>query len=215
MFKWVRSQWLYHFVEPYHAPYVSKHRYWTGLLLFIRIALYLTFALNVLGDPGVNLFAVIVFIACIFFLKGCYGEIYKKSAVDKIEMICYLNLGIFSATQLYLLEGGNQKAIDASACISGIVTLVLLLVVMFYHVHSEFCCKRFMKWKHREVTNDKSDIANSESIGQSLVKATCSIVERPKWDDKEIQYQRFSEQSNLLHHTNYDLVLSKQYGATF
>ena len=41
IFKWVRSQRLYHFIEPYHAPYVFKHRYWTGLLLFARVTLYL------------------------------------------------------------------------------------------------------------------------------------------------------------------------------
>ena len=70
VFKWIKSRRLHHFVEPYHAPYVPNHRYWTGLLLFTRIALYLTFALNVSGDPGVNLFAIIVSTACIFFLKG-------------------------------------------------------------------------------------------------------------------------------------------------
>ena len=53
VFKWVRSQWLCHFVEPFHAPYEYRHRYWTGLLLFARVDLYLVFTLNVSGDPGV------------------------------------------------------------------------------------------------------------------------------------------------------------------
>ena len=62
VFKWVMSQRLCHFIEPYHAPYEFKHRYWTGLLLFARVALYLVFALNVSGDPGVNLLAIILLI---------------------------------------------------------------------------------------------------------------------------------------------------------
>ena len=38
VFKWVKYQRLCHFIEPYHAPYEFKHRYWTGLLLFVRVA---------------------------------------------------------------------------------------------------------------------------------------------------------------------------------
>ena len=36
IFRWVRYQKLHHFLEPYHAPYTVKYRYWTGLLLFAR-----------------------------------------------------------------------------------------------------------------------------------------------------------------------------------
>ena len=35
VFKWIQSQRLRMFVEPYHAPYAFKHRYWTGLLLLL------------------------------------------------------------------------------------------------------------------------------------------------------------------------------------
>ena len=46
IFKWVKYQKLHHFLEPYHAPYATKYRYWTGLLLFARILLYLISVLN-------------------------------------------------------------------------------------------------------------------------------------------------------------------------
>ena len=55
--------------EPY-APYVSKHRYWTGLLLFTRTVFYLVFALNVSGDPEVNLLAITTTVVCLLLLKG-------------------------------------------------------------------------------------------------------------------------------------------------
>ena len=180
VFKWIKSRRLYHFVEPYHAPYVPKHRYWTGLLLFIRIALYLTFALNVSSDPGVNLFAIVLSTACIFFLKGLYGEIYKNNAIDKIEMICYLNLDTFSAMWLYLLDGGNQMANYVSTYISGAITFVLLFGIIIYHVFTESRCKGLRKWKRRGVAHDNNDRANCESSGHSLVKTTCSIVIDPR-----------------------------------
>ena len=73
LFKLVRYQRLCHFIEPYHAPYLFKYRYWTGLLLFARVALYLVFTLNVLGDPGVNMLAIVIIICGLIFLKGFFG----------------------------------------------------------------------------------------------------------------------------------------------
>ena len=34
--KWLSGHKLNHFLEPYFAPYIPKHRYWTGLLLVAR-----------------------------------------------------------------------------------------------------------------------------------------------------------------------------------
>ena len=52
LFKWIRYQRLRMFLEPYHAPYTFQHRYWTGLLLLVRVVLYIISAVNVSGDPG-------------------------------------------------------------------------------------------------------------------------------------------------------------------
>ena len=51
VFKWTKSQKLCHFIDPYHAPYTFKHRYWTGLLLLSRVLLYIVSAINTSGDP--------------------------------------------------------------------------------------------------------------------------------------------------------------------
>ena len=72
---WVRFTKLKYFIEPYHAPYKFKHRYWTGLLLFVRVLLYmyLVFAFNISGDPKVNLIAITLVIGGILFYKGHIG----------------------------------------------------------------------------------------------------------------------------------------------
>ena len=53
IFKWVKYQKLHHFMEPHHAPYTSKHRYWTGLLLLVRVVLYFERVLNFFQDPQI------------------------------------------------------------------------------------------------------------------------------------------------------------------
>ena len=134
-------------------------------------------------------------------------------------MICYLNLGTFSAARLYLLEGDNQKAVYASTYISGTITLGLLFGIIVYHIFSESCCKGLKKCRKQGIQRIPLDIsitdkAETTIAGISLIKATCSVVEAPsKGNDGEIQFNRFSEQSHLLHRTRTDSDLSKRYGS--
>ncbi len=41
IFKWTRNTKLNAFISVHHAPYKSKYRYWTGLLLLVRVVLYI------------------------------------------------------------------------------------------------------------------------------------------------------------------------------
>ena len=97
------------------------------------------FALNVSGDPGVNLLAVIVITSCLIFFKGFFGQIYKKWFVEIIEMICLLNVALFSAATLYSLEAGRDRT--TVVYISGTITFIQLLVVLAYHMSTEICLK--------------------------------------------------------------------------
>lgn len=54
-FCWIRHQRLSIFLEPYHAPYTAKHRYWTGLLLLVRIMLYIISSLTTSRDPRISI----------------------------------------------------------------------------------------------------------------------------------------------------------------
>jgi hypothetical protein len=97
IFKWVRYQKLRHFLEPYHAPYAAKYRYWTGLLLFLRVLLYLISLLNVSLDPRVDLMATIFVVGGLLLLKGMIAKrIYKNWLLDVMETAIYFNLVAFS-----------------------------------------------------------------------------------------------------------------------
>ena len=69
-FLWVKNTKLSSFIDAYHAPYMAKNRYWTGLLLLARVILYLTAAINVSGEPSVNLLAILLIIGCISLLHA-------------------------------------------------------------------------------------------------------------------------------------------------
>ena len=96
IFRWVRYQKLRHFLEPYHAPYTVKYRYWTGLLLFVRVFLYLIYFLNFSLDPRVDLMAIILIVGGLILLKGVTAKrVYKNWPLDVMETFIYFNLVAF------------------------------------------------------------------------------------------------------------------------
>ena len=176
IFKWVRSQRLCHFLEPYHAPYVSEHRYWTGLLLFTRIVVYLMFALTVSGDPGVNLLAITTAVVCLLLLKGQFGRVYKMAFIDVIEMVCYANLFVFSAVRL---KFRTDKIVSITAHASGVITLVLLIIIILYQMYTTFCSKCFKRCQYQNEGD--SELLNHNTINISSTEnrnePTLSVVE--------------------------------------
>ena len=37
LLKWIRNHKIHSFIDTYHIPHTPKHRYWTGLLLLVRV----------------------------------------------------------------------------------------------------------------------------------------------------------------------------------
>ena len=133
IFKWVRYQKLRHILEPYHAPYTAGYRYWTGLLLFARVFLYLVSVLNFSLDPRVELMSTVFVVGGLILLKGVTAKrVYKNWLLDVMETAIYFNLVAFSALTWYNLDfGGNQVAV---AYMSVMIIFILLLGVIVFHV---------------------------------------------------------------------------------
>ena len=174
-FRWLLSQKLSLFIEPYQVPYIPQHRYWTGLLLLVRIVIYLTSAVNVSSDPSVSLLVTGIVVSFLLFLKGYSGSIYRNWLIGSMEVGCYLNIVLLSFITLYLLS--NDGHLLAAAYISGFITLALTLIVLAYHTFTELISKTKL-WQgvndrltHRQL--DTGDETSVELIStQSLLTST-------------------------------------------
>ena len=133
IFKWVRYQKLCHFLEPNHAPYTPKYRYWTGLLLIIRVLLFVSSLLNFSLDPRVDMMSTVLVVSGLLLLKGLTTKrIYKSWPLDVMETAIYFNLVVFSAITWYNLDfGGNQEAL---AYTSVMIVFILVIGVIVFHV---------------------------------------------------------------------------------
>ena len=195
MFRWTKYQKLCHFIEPYHAPYTVKHRYWAGLLFLVRVVLYIVFALNVNGDPDVNLVAIILTIGGLLLIKGLLIKVYKKWPIDVIESIMYFNILGFAALTSYFNEAPEKQA--AIAYTSVTITLLLLLMVIAFHVY-KFTILGYIIQKTKifkifkevaanlldnEKAKETTDIyvnKNSAQHEQEQQEVSFSVVEIPK-----------------------------------
>ena len=132
IFSWINGRNFKPFLDAYHAPYTDKHRYWTGLMLLIRFVLFLISAVNALGNPSVNLLAIIATTIAILTLCNIFNtRVYKTWFLSVLETSFILNLAILSAASYHVrFTGGNQNVATFTSVGTAFVTFT---GVVIYH----------------------------------------------------------------------------------
>ena len=120
-------------LDTYYAPYKPKHRYWTGLLLLVRCALFLVFAFNISGNDSVNLLVISSTTFEIIVGFALSGMVYKNWYLNALELSFIFNLGILAvATHHVNHSGGSQGAVAYTSV--GIAFLTFVGIVT-YHIY--------------------------------------------------------------------------------
>ena len=133
IFRWTRNTKLNTFVFAHHAPYNAKYRYWTGLLLLVRVVLF-TIALGTKSiEPEVSLSVTLILVGGLLSLKTIGITVYKSLLVDVMETILYFNLLAFATFSSFHFKADMKKQ-KIVAHISTAVTFILLVGAIIYHV---------------------------------------------------------------------------------
>ena len=131
---WIKSPTIKFLLDTYHAPYTDKHRYWTGLMLLFRFVLFLISAVNALGDPYVNLMAIISTTVVILTLPTILGSrLYKTWSLGLLETSFVVNLAILAVATSYVQHcdsGGTQNAATLTSVGIAFTTFTGILI---YH----------------------------------------------------------------------------------
>ena len=165
--KWIRNPRINSFMDAYHGPYKFKYRYWTGLLLLARVALYLVASVvqNVFADARINLvFTAILLIGiCIFRGYMRVSTLYKMWLVDILELTFYFNICIFTVSTLYIRSSGkgNQHTL---AIMSVGFTVAAFVSIMIFHIWT-YCLNKFSIWKRSlSRLTSLTTTSNTESL---------------------------------------------------
>ena len=119
-------------LDAYTGPYKNKHRYWTGLLLLVRVVLYAIFSLNFAGDPAINLLAISILMLLTMTYLMHTGGVYKSWPLSTLESAFLLNLAMLSTSTLFAIQANSNQEIIIN--ISVILNIGIFCGILVYHV---------------------------------------------------------------------------------
>ena len=111
-----------------YAPYKFHTRYWTGLMLLVRCALYIQFSV---GNSHTSLLAItITFTAAAVYLLS--GRIYDSFFTNVLEASLFVNLVMLSAATSI---GTNSPALVETLVV---IAFISMMGIFVYHFHISY-----------------------------------------------------------------------------
>ena len=171
VFEWTRKSKLNVFIATYHVPHHSKYRYWTGLLLIVRIVLYITASVTLSTSPQTFPLITGFLVGGLIVFSGIFGlRVYKNVFVNVVVTALYFNLLALALFTLYDFKANIVKQ-RAVAYTSTIITFLLFIGAIFYHI--------FLLIKKEKPPEDLNEYPLAPVQPVNAV-VTYSVVERPK-----------------------------------
>ena len=172
-----RKQWikLKPFVDAYHGPYKDNCRFWTGLLLLVRMSFTLiSFYLDILGTL---VFITTSTIMLLFLMTNLEG-VYQKKYLNILEYFSYFNLGLLSALAAVYQNNEYHKQLVTTISVS--FALTLFCGILFFHGFLHFCHTKAVKmlaYKNHFSSEESSWLLKDEgSMVEQLIEPTTSEV---------------------------------------
>ncbi len=181
--RWIRN--IIPLLDAYQIPYNSNTRYWTGLLLVVRVVLFLAFAVNVLGDPKVNLLITTIMVISLLTLNVNLGYAYKSRLLNLIESSFILNLGMLSLWSGFIAKD-STKSFESQLIVTSLMVglaFVKFILVVSYHVYLllkrkemlqyfNCSCKFCRRDGYVRLVNKDNEISDEEPVGVVPINAS-------------------------------------------
>ena len=118
-------------LDAYQGPYKDKYRYWTGIMLTMRLVLFTVFAANTLGDSNINLFSIILAV----ILYSLFTTSVSKNRLNLIlESFYSLNLSVY-ASETLLLKAMHKDSEHLTWVMAGSALAVFCFTIT-WHLHT-------------------------------------------------------------------------------
>ena len=129
---WINKPTFRAFLDAYHAPYTSSHRYWTGLLLIVRCVLFVL--LHTSRDTRVDLFTLSSAVTGLITFVLATAGIYRNHSFSILEASFFLNLVLLAtATSLVSIVGNSQ--LQAAVPLTSLsIAFMTFVGIVIYHI---------------------------------------------------------------------------------
>ena len=119
--------------DAYTGPYKDKHCYWTGLLLLVRICLFLLLSTDTSGNSALHLIGINLTVVSLFAYLALFGGVYRLWLINLnlLEYFFLLNLTMLSAGTMYTLFIGLETHAVSQASVS--IAFISAVLIVLYH----------------------------------------------------------------------------------
>ena len=143
-------------IDAYSGPYKDKYRFWTGLLLIIRVILTATFSYTTGPIPQLNNYIIIIISGIL--IKMSNGGVYRDKRLNTLESLYLINLGIISL--LAALSDHMRLEITYFITATSIsISLLVFFATVLTHVYDAIkkrCQSRLNCYKQRQVLSEEN-----------------------------------------------------------
>ena len=133
MFSCVRRKLFYFkpIFDAYEAPYATRHRYWTGLLLMLRILVLFTLSGEVASNLQPTTPAGVTGVSVVLLGMVLVLSVYTSKLVKALECAHYINLTLLEFINLILeLSGSNDMTKAIVLCVSIGLSFILFVLAV-------------------------------------------------------------------------------------
>ena len=172
-----RKQWIKFkpFVDAYHGPYKDNCRFWTGLLLLVRMAFTLV---TLWFDNYIALIFITTSTSVLLSLMIFFGGAYQKKYLNILEWLSLINLILLFAiyNPRYGKSGVHQVVIIISVSIAFVTFIGVLVYHVFLRVKYFECFKKFAIKKFNRINSEESErlLENEDDVYKQLVQPITS-----------------------------------------
>ena len=142
-------------VDSYTGPYKDKYRFWTGLLIFIRVLLTALFSYTTQTMPGINNY--IIAIVCVLLIRAAAAGVYRETALNYLEFFHYFNL--FSISLLselsFRLQWNTARVYLSSASV--ITSMIVFTGTVLDHIFLKMNKKYRIMTRFKLASNEEND----------------------------------------------------------
>ena len=160
--KWLR--WITKmkpFFDAHFGPFKDKRGYWFGIMLLVRVKLFLVYAITQ-TNPNTGLLITAIVGVLVLLRSTVIENVYKKHFLSILEMSFILNLTLLSLTTMYIrANGGNQAALVYTAVGTAFAQFV---AIVLYHVLMKRELRQLIqRWYSKLGPNRTADTRDTES----------------------------------------------------
>ena len=198
-FRLTRNLKFHAFIDTFQISHTTKHRYWTGLLLLVRVLIFTITALVAHSELPITLFSTVIIMSCLQLYKTLLMiRVYKNWFLNIMESITTFNIAIFALITLlaFNVSGYTNSESEAkmlgiaqkiAAHVSVLIMLLFLTIVIIYHCYQYFRCASCSQLcrKLKMTATSNSRLAHVIEENETILEASNSdyildVIDNPR-----------------------------------